>query len=243
MCKQRSDAWYEARRGIPTASRFSEIVTPTGKPRTGKGRASYLRELVADSIWGVAPDGYESWQMERGRILEPHARAWYSITTKAKVHEVGFVYADESMAYGCSPDGIVGDDGGIEIKCPESKGYRAAILGDIDEDYIIQAHGNMWVCGRKWWDLVYYTETTNEGRGHIVRIDRNDEMCAALAANVPAFAAEVRSMVAEATGTVREMAPVRLVEIADHLGPAWMRYAPPSEETDRSEGIMEASQL
>ena len=110
-CEQGSDEWRSARCGIPTASRFSEILAK-GEGRT---RAKYLRELAAERMRGYPePDSYSNSHMDRGHEQEAEARALYSMTfANSPVRRVGFIHNGRA---GCSPDSLVGDDGGLEIK-------------------------------------------------------------------------------------------------------------------------------
>jgi len=182
---QRSAEWFELRRGLPTCSRFDKIITAaTGKPSSAQ--ESLINELIAESILppeqGVVK--YVSEEMEQGMILEAEARCCYELNhASAPVTEMGFLMHDSGL-FGGSPDALVGDDGGAEIKCPSGPvhiGYfRAGVLPDC---YKQQVHGYLAVTGRPWWDFFSYCR--NLPPFHI-RINR-DSYTAALAAELMKF--------------------------------------------------------
>ena len=159
---QKSDAWFAARRGIPTASRFDSILTPkTGKPASAQ--ETLINALIAESITppdaGFIGQKYTSEEMEFGMRLEGEARCAYELEyapSNAGVTEAGFIMHDSGL-FGGSPDALVGEGGGCEIKCPLSStqvGYvRAGVLPD---SYRCQVHGYLVVTGREWWDFFSY---------------------------------------------------------------------------------------
>ena len=163
--QQGTPQWISARLGKPTGSRFDEIVTPTGKASTGKGRADYMLELLAERMTNCLTDHKASFSqqaaMERGTRLEPEARAWYSFSADREVKEVGFVECEEHRGkFGASPDGICADRG-IEIKCPESTNMLRLLLADEKSavnPYLLQIQAGMWLTGLPKWDLVIYTD-------------------------------------------------------------------------------------
>ena len=156
-CEQGTPEWYAVRLGIPTASEFGKIFTP----KTMKLSASadgYIDRLI-DEI--VRPDAERGWgsnrHTERGHALEPEARELYAfMRDDARVRPVGFVLRDDGRA-GCSPDSLVDDDGGLEIKSPDGPthiGYlRAGVLPD---EYKPQVHGSLVITKRAWWDFISY---------------------------------------------------------------------------------------
>lgn len=157
-CKQGTVEWYMARRGLPTASQFNRIITP----KTGKASSSQLPlicELIADMAMNGAPMGVESYTsraMQAGIDTEPDARRWYDFETGETVEQVGFCLSDCGR-YGASPDGLVGDDGGLELKCPEPRKHiEYLIAGTLPAEYRCQVHGALIVTGRAWWDFMSY---------------------------------------------------------------------------------------
>lgn len=174
---QYSREWWELRFGIPTASRFGSIITAkTAKPSAS--RLALIAELLMeerfrkpsdytegddDDVYGFDRDG-TPW-MKRGSEVEAEARVWYQLSEGVKVTEVGFCMTDDGDA-GCSPDGLVGEDGGLEIKCRSAKYHMRMILGYDEIAELPQVMGSMWVTGREWWDVLAYCP------GLPARIDR-----------------------------------------------------------------------
>ena len=180
--KQGSPEWINARLGIPTASQFSRIMTPkTRKPSSSS--AKYMCELIAERMIGSPVNTATSEFMLRGSALESSAVEAYEFDHACQTFKVGFVL-DDSRRWGCSPDRLVGDDGLLEIKCPSAAVHVAAILGMQDDEHTSQAQGQMWVTGRKWVDILYFNPVMPS---HTVRIERDEEYIAALAAAVSAF--------------------------------------------------------
>jgi len=182
---QGSEEWYQARREMPTASCFDKIVTPTGRP----AKTNYMDGLLAEGLTGQSDSTFMSKWMKRGKELEAEARTAYEFLTNQDVRCVGFVTRDDGMC-GCSPDGLVGDDGGIEIKCPSPHihvGYlRANAVPGI---YYPQIQGSMWVCERGWWDFLSYHP---DMKPLIIRVERDEAYIEKLSAGVLAFAQELR---------------------------------------------------
>jgi hypothetical protein len=156
-CKQGTPQWVTARLGIPTASEFDRLVTPQGKPRTGAGPRTYLMEKLAERLMGYPKNLGQSGPMEQGSIIESLARPWYEFTYDVKVQQVGFCVTDDGRC-GCSPDGLIGEDGGIEIKSPETHTHLGYLLAGVVPDcYVAQVQGSLYVTGRKWWKFVSYS--------------------------------------------------------------------------------------
>jgi len=154
-CDQRSEEWYACRLGVPSASSFDKIVTMKGEP--SKQAQKYLYKLAGEYVSGTPEESYQNGAMQRGVELEAEAREMYEFTTDNKVEQVGFCLADGPHAYGCSPDGLVGDDGALEIKCPSIAVHVEYLLGGtLPSDYFQQVHGQLLVTGRKWVDFMSY---------------------------------------------------------------------------------------
>jgi predicted phage-related endonuclease len=152
---QGTKEWREARGGIPTASAFDRIITTKGEP--SKQRQKYMYALAAERIAGVTENGYESEAMKRGKEMEAEARAMYELMTGLTVEQVGVCYPNEEKPYGCSPDGLVGKDGCLEIKSPTSPVHVGYLLnGTLPVDYFQQVQGQLLVTGRKWCDFFSY---------------------------------------------------------------------------------------
>jgi len=164
QCEQYSPEWWEARRGVPTASNFAKLITPTGKPSTQA--AQYMFELLAESVIGEDETQTEpSEWMLRGTELEAEARDWYSMKVGAEVEEVGFVLHD-SETFGCSPDGIIAErpvakpfglQAGLEIKCPKASTHLAYLSkGELPPIYAPQVHGQLLATGFSRWVFISY---------------------------------------------------------------------------------------
>ena len=114
-CEQLSPEWYKLRAGVPSASNFDKLITAKGE--TSKQRIKYMYTLAGESITGEKEQTYQNATMQRGIELENEAREMYELITGQEVAQVGFCMND-NKEFGCSPDGLVGEDGLIEIKAP-----------------------------------------------------------------------------------------------------------------------------
>ena len=147
--QQGSEEWHQLRLGKLTASKAQPIAT------AGKGLETLCFEKVAELLTGKAPEGYTNADMERGNELEEMARNSYEMETGIVAKEVGFV--EESEYVGCSPDGLIGDEGMLEIKCPNDKNFTIYLYdGKVDKQYYWQMQMQMLVAGRKWVDYVVF---------------------------------------------------------------------------------------
>ena len=173
--EQGSPEWLAARLGIPSASMFAKIVTTKGAWSTSAD--TYINQLVAERLTGEREEIFQSHHMIRGTELEPDARDLYSLMTDSEVTEVGFCLHD-TLAAGCSPDGLIGEDGGLEIKCPAPSTHVEYLRGGVlPSKYKQQVMGCLWITGREWWDFVSYHPTM---KPLIVRVERDEEYIAAL---------------------------------------------------------------
>ena len=188
---QRSDDWYKARAGRATASRFSDIMATT---RTGYGaqRKNYMAELVIEILTGNPTEGFTSAAMQWGTDNEPVARLAYSLESGNDVEETGF-WVDDELGAGASPDGFIGEDGLIEIKCPNSATHIETLQKrELPYQYKAQVQGQMWVTGRKWCDFVSYDPRLPENAQMIIiRVERDDSYIDNLAKEVEQFMVEV----------------------------------------------------
>lgn len=155
-CEQGTDEWFAARRGVPSASEFDSIITPK-KGDLAAAHEAYIDRLIDETIRVDAVRKFHGTaDTDRGHELEPDAREMYAFMHNVEPQTVGFVLRDDGAA-GCSPDALVGDDGGLEIKCPDGPqhvGYLRA--GCLPDKYKPQVHGNLLITGRAWWDFVSY---------------------------------------------------------------------------------------
>lgn len=154
--EQGSLAWMTARASVPTASEFKNLVTPLWAISTGEMPRTYLCEKLAEWWIGGPLQGFSVFSTEQGKILEEEARPGYEFDTGETVQKVAFCTTDDGRV-GCSPDGLIGDDGGIEIKCPQIQTHVKYLLdGILPKDYAAQVQGSLYVTGRKWWKFLSY---------------------------------------------------------------------------------------
>lgn len=155
-CEQKSPEWYAARRGIPTASEFSNIITPK-RMEYASAADTYINVLI-DEL--VRPDYAESFKgnrhTERGILLEPDARESYAFTYDVAPKQVGFILSDDRKM-GVSPDSVINDDGLLEIKCPDGAKHVAWIrAGVVPDEHKPQVHGALIITEREWCDFHSY---------------------------------------------------------------------------------------
>jgi len=158
-CVQGQPEWWEARRGIPTASEFDRILTPI-KKQPSAAQTGYIASLIADATCMLPnwfADRPSTKDMDHGKETEPQARAWYEMERGVQVRQVGFCVTDDGR-FGCSPDGLIDPDGGLELKCPKLSTHTAWLMADkVPDEYLPQIHGCLIVTGRQWWDFVSYS--------------------------------------------------------------------------------------
>lgn len=157
-CPQGSDTWFELRKGVPTASRFDRILTARKMKISGQADG-LIAELIGEKFSLITPENVEHYTnraMRWGEECEAEARRWYSLETNGDVLQVGFCLTDDGR-FGCSPDGLVGEDGGLELKCPQPKTQVEYLLAnELPAEYKAQVHGALIVTEREWWDFLSY---------------------------------------------------------------------------------------
>lgn len=158
--EQGSDAWLAARRGIITASVVGQLITPqTIRPASNDKSRALHAQLAAERITGQSEHVFVNDDMMRGNLHEPFARDAYAQHHRVTVEQVGFMVLDDfGFRLGASPDGLVGVDGGLEIKCPRAKTHIQTILADEVPVYnMAQVQATLVVSGRSWWDFVSFS--------------------------------------------------------------------------------------
>lgn len=191
-CEQGSAAWFEARRGIPTASCFSDIMSKGRGSAPSKTRLTYMHKLAGEIITGEPMESVSTAAMERGHALEPEARELYQMLTGNAVQQVGFA---RNGRVGASPDGLVGDIGGLEIKTKAPHLMVEVILADLfPAAHWAQCQGILWVTEREWIDLAVYCPGFPL---FIKRADRDEAYIEELSENVGFFLAELDEAVAK----------------------------------------------
>lgn len=156
--QQLSGEWFQAHCGKVTGSHMKALLDITKKGEPGSTRKTYFRTKLAEMLTGVAiQDNYVSKEMLDGIEREPIARAAYEAQEECMVEEVGFVMHDSIERFGCSPDGLVDQDGGVEIKCPKAGTHLHWIMnGKIPEEHTPQLRAELSVTGLKWIDFVSF---------------------------------------------------------------------------------------
>jgi len=203
-CVQGSDEWLKHRLGKATASRFKDLLSQPKAVKdreTGKLSAtarSYMLELVAETLTEESKF-FSSAATQWGNDNEDNARDLYEFMTNNTVEQIGMATIDELSQVGASPDGLIGDDGGIEIKCPYNSAVHVDTLlsGEMPKEHMAQVQGCMWVTGCKWWDFVSYDPRINDSDLciFIKRIERDEEYISTLKTRVLFFADKVESTI------------------------------------------------
>ena len=195
---QRTDGWFSERLGKVTASRVADLMATT-KSGAAASRTNYMMELLCQRLTGNREEGYINAAMQRGTDLEPFARIAYEANEGCDVTEVGFVLHPTIEHFGCSPDGLIGDDGLIEIKCPNTAQHVEFLrTGKPDGKYIKQMMAQMSCTGRKWCDFVSYDDRMPEPLQYKrVRVERDDNLILIMETEIVAFLGELDRLVEE----------------------------------------------
>lgn len=196
--EQGSADWHAMRLGKVTASRVSDVIAKT-KTGWGAGRANYMAQLVAERLTGNVADSFINAAMAWGTETEPQARLAYEFRTDAIVEQVAFIDHPTIAMSGASPDGLVGTDGLVEIKCPNTATHIETLrTGKIAEKYITQMEWQMSCTGRTWCDFVSFDPRMPEHMAlYIRRVERDSDSAAYLEKHVTEFLAELDATVAE----------------------------------------------
>lgn len=176
--KQNSVEWEMARLGVVTASEMDELISPEGKPRTGDRVEKYLAVKLTERVLGMTGSIPNTFAMDNGAILEREALPYLEFAHGWKIDRVGFCISDDKKI-GCSPDGLIGEDGGVEIKCPLATTHvRYLMEGELPKIYRAQVNMSLYVTGRKWWQFVSYNRHLPP---LILRVERNEQDMEAIA--------------------------------------------------------------
>lgn len=152
--EQNSEAWLRVRTGIPTASQFSTILAKGRDGGASVGRRTYMLKLAGEIITGEPMESFSSDHTERGHAMEAEARDLYSFHTGAQLYRVAFI---KNGRTGCSPDSLIGEDGGVEIKTKLPHLLAEVILKDeVPPEHKAQIQGTLWITKRAWWDIAIY---------------------------------------------------------------------------------------
>jgi putative phage-type endonuclease len=198
MTAQGSPEWFQARLGRATASRIADVVAKT-KSGYSASRENYMAQLALERITGQATDSYTNAAMQWGISVEPLARAAYEVHAGVLVEEVGMIEHPRIAMAGASPDGLIGADGLLEIKCPNSATHVNTLRSRKPSgDYVTQMQWQMACTGRAWCDFVSFDPRMPDGlQLFVVRVPRDDERIAELEREVEIFLSQVDAMVRE----------------------------------------------
>lgn len=195
-CVQGSPEWHLARAGIPSASNFDKIITTKGE--RSKTREKYLYRLAVEKITGKTEETYQNATMQRGILMEEEARQMYEIVTGKAVVQVGFCVMEGGIVAGASPDGMVDDDGALEIKCPMPETHVSYLLENkLPTDYFQQTQGQLFVTGRKYVDFVSYYPGI---KPLIIRVEPDKEFQKKLAGELESFCIDLTEVVKKIGG-------------------------------------------
>lgn len=196
---QGSSEWLAARAGSLGASQVHEALAKTKSGGYGAGRANVMAALICERLTGQPSEGFKSAAMLHGTETEPFARAAYAAARGVEVVEVGLIRHPEIIGTHASPDGLVGDDGLLEIKCPQTATHLDTLLtGTIPAKYVTQMQWQMTVCGRAWCDFASFDpRMPPEMRLFTQRVERDVSVILELETEVAAFLAELDAKVAK----------------------------------------------
>jgi putative phage-type endonuclease len=197
MIDQRSPEWLKLRAGRFTASRAQDLMART-KSGPSTSRKNLITRLAVERIIGTCVETYSNFAMQRGTDLEPTAIKAYEDSELLVVERVAFVQHPNLDFVSCSPDGIVGEDGMVEVKCPtaEAKHYEALRFGAHAKEYKWQLQSQLWVTGRDWVDAVSFDDRFPPGlQLAIVRVERDEKAIEELEAECIAANEEVEEQV------------------------------------------------
>ena len=188
-CPQGSDLWFKTKLGKVSASRFKDVLNK----KTGRGL--YMRRLAGEVLTGQQADAFSNDYMAEGLEKESQARAYYEQTNAVEVQQVGFFQSDDFV--GISPDGLIGSDGGLEIKCPIPSTHIKYVQEDrLPTEYVAQVQGSLLVTGRQWWDFVSFSPEMTGRKFWCKRITRDEEYIAKLSLAIKDFVVELAEVIA-----------------------------------------------
>ena len=190
--EQRTEDWFKARAGKVTASRVADIIART-KSGYSASRDNYMAQLICERMTGTPAESFTNAAMQWGTEQEPFARAAYESAKDVLVEEVGFIPHPIIQNSGASPDGLVGEFGLVEIKCPNTSTHIQTLLDQkIPEKYITQMQWQMCCTDRRWCDFVSFDPRMAEGlQLFIKRVEFDPEYVSMLEKEVILFLQEL----------------------------------------------------
>lgn len=198
--EQGTEAWLKARIGKVTASELDRIITPLWKAREGDGVATFAYEKASE-MWRNYPNiGFSSFVTEQGQELEDEAMTFAALEYEYSISKMGFCESDDGLS-GCSPDGLIGETSGVELKCPQPPNHvRYLCEKRLPKDYAAQVHGSMYVTGRPQWVFLSYCR--HFPPFHLV-VKRDEKVMEKIDAAVKSF----RKLLDETLNKIREAQP------------------------------------
>jgi hypothetical protein len=194
-CEQGSPEWFQARLGIPTASKFATVMASGRGGAESKTRLDYMCDLAGEIITGNPTESYTNQFMERGKEQEDEARRLYSFEKDTDLTRVGFV---RNGGKGCSPDSLIGEKGALEVKSTMARLLiKIMMRGDYPPEHKAQCQGTLWVTTREWIDIAIYCPKMPL---FVERIYRDEPYIQQIAGAVADFNAELRQMVEKIRG-------------------------------------------
>jgi putative phage-type endonuclease len=217
-CEQNSAKWIGARTGRITASRICDLMATLKRGGEAASRRDYRAELIAERLTGKAENHYVSKEMRYGSEQEPFARTAYEIRTENIVDQVGFVFHPRLDFSGASPDGLIREDGGLELKCPKTTTHLAYMAaGTVPKEYEYQMLWNMACAEREWWDFASFDARLPEKlRLFIVRMPRDEVRIGEIEREVMTLNNEINA-ICEQLDVVANLVPI---EASTESGPS-----------------------
>lgn len=200
--EQGSPGWLAARCGSLGASSIEGLMAKSRKKgEESAGRKNLRTRLVLERITGKPLTTFKTAAMEQGNELEDDARRLYAFTQGVSVEQVGLVQHATIEHAHASPDSLVGDDGGLEIKCPEPSAHKDTLMGaKVKRGYVLQMQWGMACTGRKWWDFVSYNpDFPPEMQLHVERFYRDSAQIVEIETQARLMMVETQKEIAELT--------------------------------------------
>jgi putative phage-type endonuclease len=196
MTEQRTDEWFAQRLGKVTASRVADVMAKT-KTGYSASRENYMAQLVVERLTQTKSESFTNAAMQWGTDQEPFARAAYEAAQGVMVEEVGFMSHPDIEMAGASPDGLVGDDGMVEIKCPNTAGMIEALLTQkVPAKYFAQMQMQIACAGRQWCDYVVFDPRMPvKAQLFVKRVPRDDVFIKEMETEIVKFLSEVDAQV------------------------------------------------
>ena len=193
---QLSDEWFAVKCGKISASNMSAVLAKGRGNSESKTRKSYMCRLIAERLSGMPQETYTNGSMQWGIETEPQAREAYEMAKLDTVKQVGFIEVNEYL--GCSPDGLVGEDGLLEVKCPNTSTHIQYILdGKMPAEYVLQVQTQLWVCERQWCDFVSFDPRVTVRPFWCIRVERDEKKIQDISDGVDAFVEEMETLIAK----------------------------------------------